>query len=52
MLYRAGVPVKVTQARLGHLKWETAADWYEEFSRDGERQAAVVISHLLRKVLP
>jgi len=52
MLYRAGVPVKVIQARLGHSKWETAADWYVEFSREGERQAAEVISHLLQKVLP
>lgn len=52
MLYRAGVPVKVIQARLGHSKWETTADWYVEFSREGEREAAEVISHLLRKVLP
>ena len=52
MLYRAGVPVKVIQARLGHSKWETTADWYVEFSREGEREAAEVISNLLQKVLP
>lgn len=47
MLYRAGVPIKVIQARLGHSRWQTTADWYIESDREGEREAANVASQLL-----
>ena len=47
MLYRAGVPIKVIQARLGHSRWQTTADWYIESDREGEREAAIVASRLL-----
>ena len=42
MLYRAGVPIKVIQARLGHSRWQTTADWYIENHTEGEREAADV----------
>jgi len=48
MLYRAGVPIKVIQARLGHSRWQTTADWYIESDREGEREAANVASRLLQ----
>ena len=47
MLYRAGVPIKVIQNRLGHSRWQTTADWYIESDREGEREAANVASRLL-----
>jgi len=47
MLYRAGVPINVIQARLGHSRWQTTADWYIESDREGEREAANVASRLL-----
>jgi hypothetical protein len=47
MLYRAGVPIKVIQARLGHSRWQTTADWYIESDTEGEREAANVASRLL-----
>ncbi len=47
MLYRAGVPIKVIQNRLGHPRWQTTADWYIESDREGEREAAHVASRLL-----
>jgi integrase len=47
MLYRAGVPINVIQARLGHSRWQTTADWYIENHTEGERAAADVASRLL-----
>ena len=47
MLYRAGVPIKVIQARLGHSRWQTTADWYIESDMEGEREAANIASGLL-----
>ena len=47
MLYRAGVPIKLIQARLGHSRWQTTADWYIEDHAEGERAAADVASKLL-----
>jgi integrase len=47
MLYRAGVPIKIIQARLGHSRWQTTADWYVETDIEGEREAAMVASRLL-----
>jgi len=47
MLYRADVPIKVIQARLGHSRWQTTADWYIESDMEGEREAANVASRLL-----
>ena len=47
MLYRAGVKINVIQARLGHSRWQTTADWYIENHAEGERTAADVASKLL-----
>ena len=47
MLYRAGVKINVIQARLGHSRWQTTADWYIENHAEGERAAADVASKLL-----
>jgi hypothetical protein len=47
MLYEAGVPIKVIQARLGHSRWQTTADWYIESNREGEREAANIAARLL-----
>ena len=47
MLYRAGVKIDVIQARLGHSRWQTTADWYIENHAEGERAAADVASKLL-----
>jgi hypothetical protein len=41
------VPIKVIQARLGHSRWHTTADWYIESDREGGREAANVASRLL-----
>ncbi len=49
MLYRTGLPIKVIQARLGHSRWQTTADWHIESRShtEGEREAAYVASQLL-----
>ena len=47
MLYRAGVPIKVIQKRLGHSKYQTTADWYVEHDDSGARKAAKIHSKLL-----
>ena len=47
MLYEAGVPIKIIQARPGRSRWQTTADWYTESDREGEREAANVASRLL-----
>jgi len=47
MLYRAGVKIDVIQARLGHSRWQTTADWYIENHAEGEREAAKIASGLL-----
>ncbi|MGD0663257.1 MAG: site-specific integrase [Syntrophorhabdales bacterium] len=47
MLYRAGVPIKVIQKRLGHSKYQTTADWYIERDPKAARQAAKIQSELL-----
>ena len=47
MLYRAGVPIKVIQKRLGHSKYQTTADWYIEHDPEAARQASKIQSELL-----
>jgi hypothetical protein len=47
MLYEAGVPMEVIQAKPGRSRWQTTADWYIESDREGEREAANVASRLL-----
>jgi len=47
MLYRAGVPLKVIQKRLGHSKYQTTADWYIERDLELARQASKIQSELL-----
>ena len=50
MLYRAGVPIKDIQARLGHSRWQTTADWYIEENDQGQQNAAEIASRFLRPV--
>jgi integrase len=47
MLYRAGVPIKVIQKRLGHSKYQTTADWYLERDQEAARKAAKIQSEFL-----
>ncbi len=47
MLYRAGVPIKVIQKRLGHSKYQTTADWYIERDQKAAGHAAKIQSELL-----
>ena len=47
MLYRAGVPIKDIQARLGHSRWEVTANWYVEASTKGEQEAAEIAASFL-----
>ena len=47
MLYRAGVPIKVIQKRLGHSKYQTTADWYIERDHKAAGHAAKIQSKLL-----
>ena len=47
MLYRAKVPIKVIQRRLGHSKYQTTADWYIEHDHKAAGHAAKIQSKLL-----
>jgi integrase len=47
MLYRAGVPIKVIQKRLGHSKYQTTGDWYIERDPEAAKQASKIQSELL-----
>jgi len=48
MLYRAGVPLKDIQARMGHSRYPTTAEWYIENDSEGQRAAAQIASGFLR----
>jgi len=48
MLYRAGVPLKDIQARFGHSRYLTTAEWYIEEDSEGQRAAAEIASGFLR----
>lgn len=55
MLYRASVPLKDIQARLGRSRWQTTADWCIE-GNAGQQNAAEINMYLLptfrRTLLP
>lgn len=47
-LKEAGVDIKDIQARLGHSRYQTTADWYIEESNRDQQKAAEIASTLLR----